>query len=307
MTENIIKRFIKDFSLPIQVTSPEYFDYFKNLYSSLYDIPTKERWLNEAISQAGSEEKFIDVMSVTRNKIIESIKETEAYNAFIDYNNPDFLPNGRFAISQEIEGVKFSKSSDIYNHGNADKEFISIDLCKANFQTLKYYNPDIVFGANTYEEFISIFSDFEYLKQSKYLRQVIFGNLNVGRQITIEKFLTSKVLGRILNFGVSAKDVLVFTNDEIVFRADGYSEDDIRNFVDGFDDINAKVTKFKLVQIEDKDFYVKELSNGTKTFKKVPVVYFAQAFKKYFGYEIEDRDLLFVYEGRMAKLLESIF
>lgn len=301
------KRFVKDFSLPIQVTDPKYFEYFKGLYDEQYGISDKEKLLEAAIAQAGGVNQFMEQMSETRNTIIEAIKATQAYADFIDSKNEDFLSKGRFEIPQEIRGVRFSKSSDIYNRNNAGKEFFSIDLRKANFQVLKYYNPEIVFGADTYEDFISKFSDFEYLKKSKYLRQVIFGNLNVGRQVTIEKYLTSKVLERMLDFGIEPQDVRVFTNDEIVFNASDYNEDEIRSFVASFDDIEAEVTKFKLVQIGDKDYYVKELSDGSKKFKKVPVVYFAQAYKKYMNLPIEDNDLVFVYEGRIARFDSPIF
>jgi hypothetical protein len=41
--------------------------------------------------------------------------------------------------------------------------------------------------------------------------------------------------------------------------------------------------------------------------KKVPSIYFAQAYKKYRGLEINENDLLFFYEGNLAKFLKPLF
>lgn len=69
---------------------------------------------------------------------------------------------------------------------------------KANFTALRHYNKDIVGGKDTYEDFLGMFTDENYFKESKYIRQVIFGNVNPKRQITYEKFLMDKVLVKLL-------------------------------------------------------------------------------------------------------------
>ena len=44
-----------------------------------------------------------------------------------------------------FERPKVSKNN-VYNGENIGKNFLSVDLSKANFQALKYVNPDIVLG-----------------------------------------------------------------------------------------------------------------------------------------------------------------
>ena len=49
---------------------------------------------------------------------------------------------------------------------------MSIDLKKANFQALRYYNPDLVQNAKTYQEFIGLYDSSPLLAESKYTRQM---------------------------------------------------------------------------------------------------------------------------------------
>lgn len=56
--------------------------------------------------------------------------------------------------------------------------FFSLDLKKVNYHVLKFYYPNLVLNTHTYEDFIGQFTEFDYIRKSKYIRQVIFGNLN---------------------------------------------------------------------------------------------------------------------------------
>lgn len=53
---------------------------------------------------------------------------------------------------------------------------------------MKYVNPDIVLNAGTYQDFIKKFTDLEYVAESKYTRQIVFGKMNPKRHITVEKY-----------------------------------------------------------------------------------------------------------------------
>jgi len=314
MTQETLKRFANDYNLPIQFFDEKLFGYFMNTYDDVLDIASKYNMLQTAINKCGSEHAFLEYSNNLKNSIIDAILETDAYKQYNDQNNIDFTTLkgnvSRFALPQQMNGFTYCKSANIFNTRNAGKEYISIDLRKANFQAMKYYNKDLVFNAENYEDMIGQFTDLEYFKKSKHLRQVIFGNLNASRQIVIEKYITYTMLMALAeNCDVTPEDVLVFTTDEIVLRNDkNFSVEKIREILNPVAD--AKVEKFLLVQIANKDFYVKEIETADGIdveFKKVPRPYFAQVFKKYFNKPITDEDKLFVFEGHMAMLKDDIF
>ena len=80
-------------------------------------------------------------------------------------------------------------TKDIFKPSNDGKLFISIDMRKANFSALKNYDSGIFDSVDTWEEFISRYTDNKHIINSKYIRQVILGNCNPKRQVTYENIL----------------------------------------------------------------------------------------------------------------------
>lgn len=54
---------------------------------------------------------------------------------------------------------------DVYRPDNDGKYFLSLDLKKANYNALKFYDPEIVLDTGFYEELISRFTDLDYRKR----------------------------------------------------------------------------------------------------------------------------------------------
>ena len=172
----LAKRFVSDFKL-------------LELYEDEYDSETWWNALWTMIDDAydGSASKFLKDYYDVRDKIITDTMENPAYKAFTQMDMKQYA----------FERPKVSKNN-VYNGENIGKKFLSVDLSKANFQALRYVNPDIVLGAETYKDFISKFTNLDYVAMSKYSRQVIFGKLNVDRQITVEKYLINKIYYRLI-------------------------------------------------------------------------------------------------------------
>ena len=118
--------------------------------------------------------------------------------------------------------------------------------------------------------------------------------------------------------GVPDSAFAVFTNDEIVLRADEFPfpcesgeepqslqalEQEIRKTMDI--DISAKY--FLLKSIGGKPYFVKEYGDGTRDFKNIPKDIFAQVYKKYYGMEVLPQDMVFFYNGKLAAFLEGEF
>jgi hypothetical protein len=304
-SNKVLKRFVKDYKLPIQVIQQPYFEYFLDLYNADYNAKEKYKLLEQAISKFDSEDIFLAEYYNIRDKVINSIKETEAFQDFNNMKLDDFnVPN------------KGYPAHDIFNLGNIDKYFISIDLKKANFQALKYFNKEIILNCNIYEDLIGMFTDMDYMKESKYLRQVIFGNMNPKRQVKMERYITEQILNYLLAKGFfKEKQIKMVSNDEMIFELDFaeawdlWNEDYIKliNIIKDKLNFNVDIEVFKLNNINNTKYFVKKFINKTGyELMCVPLVYFAQVYKQYNNLQIEDNDLLFYYENQVCKFANPI-
>ena len=222
--QELAKRFVSDFKLPISVVYPEYvFMHQLELYEDEYDSETWWNALWDMIDNAyeGNADLFLKEYYDVRDKIITETMENPAYKEFTQMDMKQFA----------FERPKVSKNN-VYNGENIGKNFLSVDLSKANFQALKYVNPDIVLRAETYKDFIAKFTSLDYVAMSKYSRQVIFGKLNVDRQITVEKYLINKIYELMTNdetdilYGLT---LVSMSNDELVFDASNADSEKVQS------------------------------------------------------------------------------
>lgn len=303
------ERIISDYKLPIPQIE-ELYPYFFNLYEPMYKTNTLLNIVRNEMGSFHSEEEYFSYISSVKNNIIDTIKNTEAFSDFNDQNNPKFLKkNGLFSYHEETCNIAFTRRSDVYNAKNANNKYISIDLEKANFQICKKYNKELVLGAEIYGELVGKFTNSRYLANSKYLRQVIFGNLSSPRQMVMEKYYTGKILQFLLdNNAIREKDVKIFTHDEIVLGSNNYLSDIIKNKLYDmiYEEFGLK-THIESYSIElVSDYFVKKISNGKIRIKGIPLVFHSQVYKKYFNIPITKEDLAFIYEGKKAFFEKTI-
>jgi hypothetical protein len=302
----VLKRFVKDYSLPIQIVQEPYFSYFINLYDKTHQTKRKLKLLNDSVNQFKTEEDFLHHYYEVRDKIITSVESIPEYNSYNSCDMSAFnVPNNGYS------------SSNIFNESNVGKYFVSIDLVHANFQCLQKFFPNLVFNCDDYEELIGKFTNLEYMRDSKYLRQVIFGNMNPKRQGRIQRYMTEQILNLLLGTDVFNKEMIkMVSNDEIIFEL---SEESARKLDEGQVgmmikhelgyDVDAEI--YQLKQIGNKPYFVKEFLNmfDLKEFNQlmcVPVDYHAQVYKKYYGLEICDYDLCFWYQNQVCKFINPI-
>lgn len=201
------QRFCKDCDIPVNIFDEPYFSDRLKLFDFLYDSVSKWDLFKSELTKYGSREDYFNDYSRIKDEAIKAVRSTEGFQLFSAYGVNDFsiknkgLPSGR-----------------IYNPENNGRMFLSIDMKKANFSALHEYRSDIFGGAHTWEEFISKFTDNKHIINSKYIRQVIMGNLNPKRQTAYEKVLMDKLLTDILHAKVIGKKyVAAFLADEIIF------------------------------------------------------------------------------------------
>lgn len=308
------KRFVSDMNLPICIFDEPYFTYFINLYENNFQSLTKWNSLCSLIETTfnNNAQLFLNEYYQVRDKMINDILNSDSYKNF---NNMDMS-------IFSFKNYNFS-SSNIYNENNANKKFISIDLKKANFQALKLVN---VINDDSYDEYVSHYTNIQYIKNSKYTRQVVFGKLNPKRQITVEKYIISliyKLLCSLDWFNLIVDKVESFASDEIVFSIKPNIDDYTVKF--SISDLELYIKK-ELGYLTDVEYF--ELSmhkfytyNEQKfsIFKKhflniekkdeiltVPMFYYAQVYKLLNNLPIEDNDLLFNMEGQVSKFLNPL-
>lgn len=310
---NLRKRFVSDFNLPIQVLQDPFFDYYLDLYEEVHKTRTK--W-NELILMIineydGNYDLWLEYYAKVRDEIINTIEKMPEY---IKFSQIDDMNQYKLSLKDNYPDV------NIYNENFNNHILISIDLKKANFQALKYHNSKIILDTDNYKDFIGKFTNSYYIKDSKYTRQVIFGKLNPRRQVTIEKYLISKIIDsntdfikKLKNIGkiVSLKsDEIIFdvTNIESIFDAKKY-ESDIKNDLG----IDVKIELFELSLMQFKthtdnniNIWKKSFYDGSEELKSVPITYYPQVYKTWKNMDIIDDDLVFYHENQLAKFIHPI-
>lgn len=308
-------RFVKDFNLPIQVLVSPYFEYFIDLYQEDYGSRTKWRKLQKEISErfSGNPGKYLDHFYNTRNKIITDIESSQEYENFCE--DTEFFQ--RFSIPGEVK-------CDLYTGAQTGKRFMSIDLKKANFQALRYYNPNLIQNAKTYQEFIGLYDNSSLLAESKYTRQVIFGKLNAKRQITIEKWMMYSISEYLKDIVPGNFKLFSRQTDELIYElpedyiCTGELEKKIEDEIKETLDLTVKAEVFRTGWIQR---FTKEGVSVTgiiknyeypvskkSTLHKVSGVHFAQIYKMWKGLEINPvYDLVLLHDKQLAHFDYQLF
>lgn len=323
------KRFVSDYNIPIIIFEEYDFNYFLDLYENQFGSRTK--W-NELISTINDKfdsnpHLFLEEYARVRNVMIESIETNDYYKIFNDNMN----------ILSQYDLPKLNyPSSNVYKETNDGRYFLSIDLKKANFSALMYHDSRM-FGEEipiTYEEWVSKFTDLDYIKESKYTRQVIFGKLNPKRQIKIENYMIYQVLKSHQELFESLNietDVVSFCTDEVVFDVTNsidyvinnmyaikhlqkYFKDDILIPID-IEVYHLHLQKFETYKGANIPVYMKtsvELKDRGKfnsvsyDLFSVPSFYYAQVHKLIHGSPINETDMKFYMEGQIARFYHPL-
>ena len=304
-------RFVSDYNLPIQVLQSPYFEDRLELLEEEYGAKTSYDNLLELIDSRfdGNSNKFLEYYHQVRDTIITTILNSETYK--------DFISNDKF-----VKNVKpICSNRNLYTNEQDGCMFISYDMKKANFQTLKYANPAIVYDTDTYEKFIGKFTDLDYIKHSKYTRQVIFGKLNPKRTMNLEKWITNEFAKTLNDLSIMKHCELFSLNaDEIILKWNGAEEefekaDIVPSIV--FEGVEYKASKFKLhsrhfklatsssiLTVYEKEDY---LNAHKRILKGVPATYMPQVYKLLGGMEINPQsDLIFYYEHELCQFLNPL-
>jgi hypothetical protein len=301
LTDKQVKDFVYTFKLPISVIREKYFDYYVELLDPYYDVKKKLEIYKNAIKNNE------DDGSLRKNNLhVQLIKDIK--------NKKDFL---RFSESEKINnlinGQTYIPHLEIYQRDHNGKYFISIDLNKANFQCLKYFGFDLFNGKESFNEFIDSYTKEEILKESKILRQVVFGTLNPKRQQAMQKNMMLSIEEIVKLSGLFSKETKIYSmsSDEIYFEAKLEDFDKVEKMKDilnnnGFD---VRVEHFRLHSPFVKPGYYKEFTDGSpKSFNLVPKDKLCQFIKLVENKPFDERDFLFCgSDGELSKHMEVFY
>lgn len=313
------KRFVNDYNLPIPIIgNGENFKYHINLYEEDFNTLTLyNRTLNEIKENFDNNvNEFLDNYYKVREDIIQTITKSEAFQRF----------NGMDMNIYSVKNKGNITSNNIYNQSNIGKFFISVDLKKANFQVLNKIDKEILLNSASYKDLIEHFTDSEYIANSKYFRNVVFGMLNPKRHITAEKYFIMQIYKKVIEkFPYLADKCVSLSNDEIIFNVDFLRYNDKLTCFSFKKDIQtiAKEIGFdvhvEFFHLKGYNIVFKESRNVRKTFFMkdyfctdgkfkligVPLQYHSIAYKLYKGKELSEIDYHFDYEGMNARFCEE--
>lgn len=310
-SDNLKKRFIRDVKVPLGITRNPYFLYrVKTFQESKLFPDVYDRWVRfvDTLKEYDNEQDYFEHYNEVKDGIIDTIKGSEAYDRF---NNEDM---NRFAVPIDLRSLP---SSNIFKPSNHGKRFLSIDMKKANFSALHYYDPVIFDGCDTWEEFVGEFTTHEHIKSSKYIREATMGNCNPKRHIAYTKYLMSKFLNLLLSYDDSYEcqwynSVVSFCNDEIVFDVTDFPDHDLASFkkfikeiYDGYS-VPFHVNTFTLYHIEPIGGYIEKHESGELVIKALDGNLIPLLVAKVLNKELQEEDLVFIHPnlGVLSKIIE---
>lgn len=316
ITKSLKERFCKDNSIGIKIFDEPYFTERLNLYHRAMpedDILKKWNTFLELLKKYETEKDYFDEYGSIKDAAIEVIKSNPTYQEFntMDFNKAGF----KYDLSYP--------EKETYKDYNIGKYFISIDMKKANFTALRCFSSKIFNDKPTWEEFLRQFTDSEYILSSKYIRQVIMGNCNPGRQVTYEKYLMGSLLKELLkdplfHTGLTIPEIVSVKSDEIIidvsYLVEKFSQVDVYNsFNDKVSEaaekvnpnLNVRVELFKIEKLSTGDGYKRIFYDGkVHTQYKCLNSYTAPfAFREELGEDVTENDKVFIFEDKLAKFI----
>lgn len=297
------KRFCRDCNLPIAVFDNPYFSERLQTIDVIFDCVNKFEVFCTELQDFVNEQDYFEYYNKIKDCVINYIKSHDEYNTFINKN-------------YSIEHIPASKKN-IYTEDNDSREFISIDMKKSNFSSMKHYSAAIFDNAENWEQFITRFTDNQHIINSKYIRQVIFGGCNPKKQIRYEYHLMNILCNHLMN---KIPNISVFSlgEDEIIIEAPykygvgcGFSLRELKQVINNCP-LNigqlVGVKIFELYKIKNTNGYMKIYNDDSDSveFKCLNDEIFHQIVKYYFNKTITENDLVFYHDGKLAKFLNKV-
>ncbi len=328
-SNKVLKWFCKNIGAPINVSSGY------PLASRLDAFGITDhyvKFIDALTNECKSFEEFLTTFNDTiRESMISDIKSSAVFKA---------LQERDMNIPEDTIKYPSDRSDKIFSREGIGKVHISIDMIAANFNALNMYAKEL--GLPTlsnliqegnpaagydYESYVNNFTSWDCF-QSKHFREVIFGNCNPKRIVTLEKYYMVELYRYLVRYGMLTEDAaLSLSHDEIVLRYDSYTSanDDLNKITEGCSkyDVPVKVRMFTVSKISDQDDrlvgYIRKTIKLWDTVKGWKLSFELPTYDmkcvsstdavfvlRYLNNEpVQDEDLVFEVEGRYVKLINK--
>ena len=297
------KRFCKDCNLPINLFDEPYFTQRLKALDVQFDCVKKFDTFCADLEKYDTEQEYFEYYNTVKDSVINMIKDNAEYMKFL---NDDFA-DVRVVTKNITLGNK-----NLYIEGNQDKTFISIDMKKANFSALRHYSPAIFKNVETWEQYIGFFTPSEHIRNSKYIRQVILGACNPKRQITYERYLMTMLYLHIKSELDGKVSFYSLGNDEIIISVAGtsVSAKEIKAAIATCPQKIGELVRFEMFDLQKVGDYgwMKVIYDEPERveFKTINADIYHQIVKHYWNMPITEDDLVFRYNGVLARFLEGV-
>ena len=305
MENKLKQRFVKDYNLPINIYDDRLFSYYVGLYD-FFPVDTYVKLCqNVEEKYGGNVSLWLDDCAKVRDAAIFGVIESDKYKSFNDSKN---------LLKEYDIDIKVGEHS-LYSQETDGKRYVSIDLKKANFQALKFAG---VLDDVSYEDFITKYGGDEYIINSKYLRQVIFGKMNPGRTVKVEKYIVSKI-HEIVSPVFPDWKLYSFNSDELIYSLNNFypGEGTLNSIVGAVKELLGIDVRVECVEIKklpivnvngnNVDAYVRtNINTNESVLKKASTTFFPQIYKLWKGKEIQDEDLYVYFDDQLAKFVEPL-
>lgn len=303
ITNNDLQIFIKYTGLPISVVDVDFIDIYIDRLDKYFNSKTIYELFKKEFQIFDFSSEFFKVT----NEIMDDIRKSKEY---IDFINA-VANKKKNPFKKNIQIIK----SDIYSSNNVGKKYLSIDIKQANFTIFKQQCPNM-FPNGIWETFIGKYTKSQFIIKSKYLREYIFGKLDIMTDLKqLQEELIEKIhvqLCKDFN-NLFETAIKMKVGDEIIYQIDDFDNINI-------DDINRSIHKignffhvstFELSNINNKPYFIKNYiyhsNNKSIDLKCIPKKFILQAIKKVENKDVDDIDLMFMDESVLAKYIKSIF
>ena len=310
LRKKLLKRFISDTKLGVSPIDD--LKYWERVFKI---FPGTEEKLTRFILELGEDpDGWINRFELLKGRIINEIKDNQAYK--------NFIASDMSSWSIENLGISSKSIYEISDKTDTSQDtYLSIDLKSANFQAIKEVG---VYSDYSWSDFISKYTDSEHIKESKYFRSVIYGNLNVSRIQTVEKYLTNTVRKFLDTAGLlpSNYGLITMMPDELVYKVSGvfrpgFNTRSLEAAVEKETGVSTKIEHFSLRHqylYSDTNpdrkirFYSREnLENGEKELAGIGVPYAMVGNVLWKGMETCKYDYMFLnQEGYLCEIKEEL-
>lgn len=271
------KDFTKLFDLNVPVM--EHFDYYIEQLSKTEKFKDIKNLLNLFEEADLGIENIYEYRMSKSNEIINFIKTTTAYNELCYDSMLDFPTNKSFEYESGVL-------------------YLSIDMRSANWTSLKKYDQFNDLG-DTYPDLLRKFKMPEVFIYSKYLRQLIFGNVNPKRQQKVQRSIMQEDIVRKYSEMFSVECV---RSDEVIFKFNKF--EDISPILKSLDSDKYRAKLFSVERVEDFRINTVYDFSGNILYKEMSGVSGNQFYiklKQYItGEKLDIKDLYFVNDGKLA-------